>query len=99
MKITIPVEAGNASIKNGSLPEKIGMILASVKPEAAYFTEIDGRRCGFVVVDMKETSQMPGLAEPWFLAFNAAVEFHPAMTPEDLKKAGPAIAKAVKDYT
>jgi hypothetical protein len=26
--------------------------------------------------------------EPWYLAFNADVEFRIAMTPEDLKKAG-----------
>jgi hypothetical protein len=28
------------------------------------------------------------LAEPWFLAFHADVEFRVAMTPEDLKRAG-----------
>ncbi len=98
MQVTMPVEAGNASIKNGTLPEKIGKILGDIKPEAAYFTEIGGNRCGMIIVDMKETSQMPRLAEPWFLAFNASVEFHPVMTPEDLKKAGPDIGKAVKDY-
>jgi hypothetical protein len=38
------------------------------------------------------------VAEPWFLAFNAHVEFHPAMTLEDLKKATPGIEKAVKNY-
>jgi len=38
------------------------------------------------------------VAEPWFLAFNAQVEFHPAMNLEDLKKATPGIEKAVKKY-
>ena len=41
---------------------------------------------------------MPAVAEPWFLGFNASVEFHPAMVPEDLEKAGPAIEQAVKNY-
>ena len=37
---------------------------------------------------------MPGLAEPWFLNFDAAVDFIPTMSPEDLQKAGlDAIAK------
>jgi hypothetical protein len=38
------------------------------------------------------------VAEPWFLAFDAHVEFHPAMNLEDLKNAGPGIERAVKNY-
>ena len=38
------------------------------------------------------------MAEPWFLAFNAGVEFHPVMIPDDLAKASSAIDKAVKKY-
>jgi hypothetical protein len=41
---------------------------------------------------------MVSVAEPWFLAFNASVEYHPAMTPEDLQKAGPDLARAAKTY-
>jgi hypothetical protein len=47
---------------------------------------------------MQSTHQIPFFAEPWFLAFNASVEFHPAMTPEDLEKAGPDIERAAKTY-
>jgi hypothetical protein len=31
---------------------------------------------------------MPRVAEPWFLNFDATVEFLPAMTSADLQKAG-----------
>ena len=41
---------------------------------------------------------MPAIAEPWFLAFNASIECHPVMLPDDLAKAGDAIKKAVKKY-
>src|SRR6266542_1513593 len=34
----------------------------------------------------------------WFLAFNAQVEFHPAMNLQDLKNAAPGIERAVKNY-
>ena len=43
--------------------------------------------------DMKDPSEIPAVAEPWFLAFNAKVSFRPIMNPEDLAKAGPSIGK------
>lgn len=45
-----------------------------------------------------DVSQIPAIAEPWFLAFNAGIEIQPAMKPEDLGKAEGAIAAAVKKY-
>ena len=47
---------------------------------------------------MQDASQIPAIAEPWFLAFNASTEFHPVMVPDDLAKAESAIEKAVKNY-
>ena len=76
----------------------IQAILAEQKPEAVYFTADKGQRTGFLFLDMKESADIPKLAEPWFLAFNAAVEMRPVMAPEDLAKAGPAIAQAAKKY-
>jgi hypothetical protein len=63
-------------------------ILADAKPEAAYFGDRDGRRGGIIVVNLDNASQVPSLAEPWFLGFNAQVEFSVVMTPEDLGRAG-----------
>jgi hypothetical protein len=62
--------------------------LEATKPEAAYFTEQDGQRGAVLIVDLPDPSKIPALAEPWFLTFEADVEFRVAMTPEDLKKAG-----------
>jgi hypothetical protein len=98
LKVTIPVEPGNAAISDGSLPRTIESILGELKPEAAYFAEDAGQRTGFIFFDLKESSQIPAVAEPWFLAFNAKVEFRPAMNLEDLKKAGPGIERAVKAF-
>ena len=53
---------------------------------------------GFIFLDMQDASQIPSIAEPWFLAFNAEIELHPVMVPQDLAKAGPAIEQAVKKY-
>jgi len=35
-----------------------------------------------------DPSRVPAIAEPFFLLFNASVEFHVVMTPDDLAKAG-----------
>ncbi len=48
---------------------------------------------------MEDASQIPAIAEPWFLAFNAAIGLHPVMTPEDLGRAAGAMEEAVKKYT
>jgi uncharacterized protein DUF3303 len=98
LKVNIPVDAGNVAAKAGKLGETIQSILKDLKPEAAYFTDDDGQRTGLIVLDMKDASQIPAIAEPWFLAFNARIELHPVMIPEDLAKAGPAIERAVKTY-
>src|SRR5213078_2262426 len=98
LKVSIPVETGNVTIGDGTLPKTIESILNELKPEAAYFAEEEGNRTGFIFFDLKDTSQIPAVAEPWFLAFNAHIELHPAMNLEDLKKAGPGIERAVKNY-
>jgi hypothetical protein len=98
LKVNIPVEAGNTAAKAGKLGATIHSILADLKPEAAYFTDESGRRTGFIVLEMQDASQIPAIAEPWFLAFNASIEIHPVMIPADLAKAGPAIEQAVKNY-
>lgn len=59
-----------------------------MKPESAYFTEIDGCRGGIFVVNIDDPSQIPAYSEPWFLNFNAECHFQIAMTPEDLQKSG-----------
>ena len=98
LKVNIPVEAGNAAARAGKLGATIQSILADLKPEAVYFTDDNGQRTGFIFLEMQDAAQIPAIAEPWFLAFNAGVEIHPVMTPDDLAKAGGAIESAVKKY-
>jgi len=99
LRVSIPVDAGNAAAKAGTLGSTIEQILADLKPEAAYFFADDnGNRSGSIVFDMRDTSEIPAVAEPWFLAFNAKVSLRPIMNPQDLAKAGPSIGKAVKQY-
>ena len=98
LKVNIPVEAGNVAAKAGKLGGTIQQILKDLKPEAVYFTDDNGQRTAFIFLDMHDASQVPVIAEPWFLAFNADVEIYPVMVLDDLMKAGPAIEQAVKKY-
>lgn len=99
LTVSMPTEKANEAVRNGKLAATIQEVLAELKPEAAYFTADDkGRRSGIIVFDMKESSQMPKIAEPWFLRFNAEVTLKPCMTPQDLAAAGPDLEAAAKKY-
>ena len=99
LKVNIPVDAGNAVVKAGKLGETIQSILADLKPEAVYFTADNGQRTAYIILDMQDASEMPVIAEPWFLAFNAHIEASPVMVPDDLIKASSDIERAVKKYS
>ncbi|HUY82006.1 MAG TPA: hypothetical protein VMU92_09810 [Acidobacteriaceae bacterium] len=99
MKVTIPVETGNAAARSGALGTTIKKILDGMKPEAAYFSEDNGERTGYIFFDMQESSQLPAMAEPWFLAFNARLTVRPAMTLQDLAAGAPGIEQAVKNFS
>ncbi|MGD0482164.1 MAG: panthothenate synthetase [Terracidiphilus sp.] len=82
-----PIEPFNSLVRNGTVGSIIKKILDDIKPEAAYFGERDGRRGCELVVDLQSPSDIPRLAEPFFLSLNAEVEFRICMLPEDLAKA------------
>ena len=98
MKVEIPTDAGNEAISDPKFGQKMQAALKEVGAEAAYFTSLRGQRGGYIVVNMKDASQIPAFAEPFFHWLNAKVEFLPVMLPEDLAKAGPSIATAVKKW-
>jgi hypothetical protein len=41
-----------------------------------------------MIIDIDDASEVPKFAEPWFLTFNADVQFHIAMSPEELGRSG-----------
>jgi len=98
LKATMPVEAGNAAILNGTLGTTIEKILTQIKPEAAYFVAEDGQRTAYVFFDMTDSSQLPAIAEPFFLAFNASISVQPAMNQQDLAKSASGMQQAVKAF-
>jgi hypothetical protein len=88
LTVEIPHEPFNSLVRGGKVGEIIGRILETIKPEAAYFTEQDGTRCGIFLINIQDSSDVPAFAEPFFLKFNANCKFRIVMSPEDLQKAG-----------
>ena len=98
VKVSWDVEKGNELARKGNLGKIAQSILEEIKPEAAYFVAEEGNRSAILFVDMNDASQMAAIAEPWFLAVNATVQFQPVMKMEDLQKAGASIERAVKKF-
>jgi hypothetical protein len=84
----LPNEPFNSLVRDGTIGGKIKKIIDAIKPEAVYFTNYEGKRGSIMIVDIADPSKVPGIAEPFFLTFNAEVNFHVVMGPEDLANAG-----------
>jgi hypothetical protein len=85
LKATLDTEKGNEAIRTGKMPELMKGILDQLKPEAAYFGPLSGRRTALLVLDLKDSSDVPSTGEPFFTQFEAEVEMTPIMNGEDLQ--------------
>jgi hypothetical protein len=84
-RASFPVETSNAAIKDGRLGKLLESTVERLKPEASYFFAQDGKRGAFFVFDMKDSSDLPSIAEPFFFEVNASVEFSPVMNLDDVR--------------
>ena len=93
IRITVPVDACNKAVQDGTLQKIVSDTMERLKPEGAYFFADRGVRTSIMIVDCKDVSDIPAIAEPLFIGLNAAVEFIPVMNAEELKKG---LAKAMQ---
>ena len=98
MKLRMNLEKGNEEISDPQFGHKMNELLTEIKAEAAYFTTICGQRGAFIVVNLNDASEIPAIAEPFFLWLKADIDFYPVMKPEDLAKAGTSIGAAVQKW-
>ncbi len=85
VRAIIPTEAGNKMVKDPNFLANMENYVKANKVEQAYFLELNGDRTAVFVMDMPSVDRIPAIAEPLFM-LGAKVEFHPAMTLDDLKK-------------
>ena len=69
--------------------------MEELQPETAYFSDIEGARGGYLIVELEDASQIPAIAELLFLGLRATIQIHPVTNPEDLAKGVRAIGQAV----
>ena len=86
--IKMPAKKYNSVARDGTAAKTIDRILEEAKPETVYALLAEGQRAIAMVVNVKEESDIPALAEPWLLSFNAEVRVHPVLSHEGLKKSG-----------
>ncbi len=72
--ISIPHEPFNQYAREGSAGAKLQQVLEATKPEAMYFTDQHGGRGGTAVYNVDSASDIPSIAEPWFMTFEAELE-------------------------
>lgn len=86
LRATLDVHASNQAILDGSLQKIMKDTAERLNPEATYYFTQDGCRSCFMVFDLKDPSDIPGISEVFFLNLNAKVEFSPVMNADDLQK-------------
>jgi hypothetical protein len=99
LRCSFDPEKADELIREGRLGETMAPILEDLQPEAAYFTDVEGTRGGYIVVNTEDASQIPALTEPLLLGLGATIHMQPVMTPEDLQgAAGEALQQMGQKY-
>ncbi|WP_035794576.1 DUF3303 family protein [Kitasatospora mediocidica] len=80
LTVQMETEKANKAIAGKTLEHTMKAVFDRIKPEAAYFGAKDGMRTGYVVFDLKEPSDIPSIAEPFFQELGAKLSFVPVMT-------------------
>ena len=98
VKATMPVEAGNALVKDPSMGQKMETVLGDLKPEATYYCLDNGQRTIYFVLSVENSSQIPSICEPLWHTFNADIEMIPAMNQEDFGAALQSLGQVISKY-
>ena len=59
LKVSIPVEAGNRGVREGIVPKTVMEFVEKMKPEACYFTPMNGNRTALFFFDLSDPTMIP----------------------------------------
>jgi hypothetical protein len=84
VKFTLPTQESNALVSDGSIGQTMQTLLGNLEPEAAYFCHVDGKRGGYLVMNVEEGSEIVTKIEPFFLQMGAEIDTFPVMNADEL---------------
>ncbi|MFE3586597.1 hypothetical protein ACFXOY_03635 [Streptomyces niveus] len=85
LTVRMDTAKANKAITDRTLPNTMKSVFDRIKPEAAYFGSQDGMRTAYIVFDLKDASDIPSVAEPFFQDLGAKVTFQPVMNFDDVR--------------
>ena len=90
VKFTLPAsKERNARVRDGSIAQTMETILGDLQPEAAYFGPMDGKRGGYLVLNMegepKLVTKLITKLELFWLELGATIEVFPLLSADDLR--------------
>lgn len=85
LTVQMDTAKANKAINDRTLPQTMKSVFDRIKPEAAYFGSQEGMRTAYIVFDLKDASDIPSVAEPFFQDLGAKVTFLPVMNFDDVQ--------------
>jgi hypothetical protein len=86
LRLHMPTEYGNKMLQDPNFPKKLEGVLNQIKPDAVYFSPIDGERGIYMVVNLPSADMIATISEPLWITFNCKLDFEPLMELADLQK-------------
>ena len=94
MRVSVPIENANKAIQDGSMGKILQAQIEKLRPEAVYFHAADDVRTALLFIDVKEASDMPVIADPFFQGVSARITFTPVMNVQDFQAGMAKLAKS-----
>lgn len=85
MKVSVPIEAANKAVQEGTMGKLLQAQLEKWKPEAVYFHAEDDVRTALLFLEVKDASDMPVIADPFFQHVSARIRFTPVLNVQDFQ--------------
>jgi len=86
VRLHMPTEHGNKLLQDPDFAKKLEGMLNQIKPEAVYFTPIEGERGIYMIVNLASADMMARTFEPVWQTLNCKLDATPVMELADLKK-------------